>query len=593
MWILMLACRQEPPVVPDEGEGLLGTGWANPFPSVHQLGPDGHLALRDLPDTDGTPIPVDRLAFRTGFSPAQVSVLRVEGIDPSGFPTLDDPVGGSIRMFDLTAGTELPCFAELDAFPEATEVATLIRPLTALPVGHRIGLVVVTAALARPERFDWLVSDTPPASLADVAPAYRALLAEVERWVPADQVALAWEFPVGDGTAPLTEALAQLDGWVSQLTLLLPREGPAVPPRTFRAVEGTYTVPNFLVDGATLSLDAAGVPAAAGEVFADLYVHLPASVADAPAGTVPVLIFGHGIFGDPASYLNDPADPSGLLQLADEAGFIVVATTWTGLSSADLGLALGAASDFGRFPELTDHLVQAQVNVRVLADVAAGLLEDPSFAGESGQSLPDPEQVHYYGISLGAIEGLVFAAHDPPVDRVALHVGGASWSTMLERSSNWPAFEFVLAPRFPNAADRQVLYAVTQLWWDPVDPLSYVDRLATRELLLQEAIGDEQVPNLTTHTFARGVGLPVLTPVADVPYGLDSVASGASALVRFDPQLPLPPPENRPAPVTGAHETPRTWTGAREQVVRYLQGEGVVHLCGDAPCSAANTGDAP
>lgn len=588
MWLFALACRSDE-LPPDEGTGLLGTGWANPFPSTHQLS-GGHLALRDLPSVGQTPLPVDQLEWRTGFSAAQVSVLRVDGIDPSGFPTVEEPLSGTIRLFDRTAGRELPCLAELDAFPEADERATLIRPLTALTVGHDIAVVVLTGALPRPERFEWLLSDTPPASLADVAPEYRALIDELVPFVPPDEVALAWSFPVGDGATPLTQAIATLETPGSYSISTVRESG--LPPFTYRAGQGTFTVQNLLADGA-LVLDEAGVAAAFGTDEADLYVHVPLSVADAAEGTVPVMVFGHGIFGDPESYLDDPLDPSGLLELADEGGFIVVATSWRGLSSSDLPLALNAATDFGRFPELTSHLVQAQVNVHTLVRLLheGSLLADPVFTGASGQSLPDPDHLLYYGISLGAIEGMVLAAHAPPIERMAFHVGGSSWSTMLERSSNWTAFDLLLPSQIPNAADRQVLFATTQLWWDPVDPLTYAPALAERDLLLQESIGDEQVPNLTTHALARGAELPVLAPVDALPFGLDTADSGTGrALVRFDPQLPLPPPENRPAPVTGAHEAPRKWPGARDQVIGYLRGEGVVHGCGDAMCSATNSG---
>jgi hypothetical protein len=46
--------------------------------------------------------------------------------------------------------------------------------------------------------------------------------------------------------------------------------------------------------------------------------------------------------------------------------------------------------------------------------------------------------------------------------------------------------------------------------------------------------------------------------------------------------------------VTGAHDAPRHWEGQQAQVLRFLDSEdpGVVeHYCGDAVCSASNTGE--
>lgn len=613
MWWALLACHGDDLAdrpglgsSPDEGTGILGTGWANPFPNAGLVGPDG-LDLRDLPDPGETDLPLDRLAWRTGFSPVQSSVLRLDGVSPDGLPSFTDvrPGEGTVRMVDLTDGSVLPCMAELDAFEGATEVALIVRPLVAVPVGHRVGVAVLDGAVERPERFDLMLSETPPASLAAVAPHYRDLVADLSELldVSPGEVAVAWDFPIGDGTRPLRSALEQLTvpGGHTFTEIRDLDAGDDVAPLTWRAAEGTFAAPDFLIGDRALDLQPDGSVLPTGAVDAYLYVHLPTSVRDRPAGSVPVLLFGHGIFGSPRDYLDRDNDPSRVLKLADELGAIVIATTWRGFTRSDQGVALQVGADFGRFHELTDLLVQGQVNARALLEYArAGdLLDDPVFTGASGQALPDRSRVYYYGISLGAIEGAVFLAQDPPIDAAAMHVGGGMWSTMLERSSNWPLFELLLMDDIPNAADRQVLYALTQLWWDPVDPVAWTAELAERPFLLQESVGDEQVPNLATEVLARSVGLPLLTPTDLVPYGLAAVEGplppGSRALVRFDPEVPLPDTSNRPAAITYAHSIPRTWDGARLQVIDHLMpgldGQ-VVHHCGDAVCSASNPGPA-
>jgi hypothetical protein len=611
-----LACNGDgPPEVPPPGgaaEGILGTGWANPFPNAQLMGEDGFLSLRDLPELD-SPLPTERLAWREGFSPAQVSVVRlghlmdVEDIVTDGFPSHLAPQAGagSVRMVDLTDGRPLLCFAELDAYPGADERALLVRPLEVLPDGHRIGVAILTDAMPRPAPFEALLQSE-QLEASGTAEAYRTLLADLEAaGLPADSVALAWEFPVAVSTRPLVSALEQLVPPLAPPTFTEIREldaGDEVPPYTWRAAEGTFRVQDFLVGDRSLVLGPDGSVTPQGETDAHLYVHIPTSVKDAPAGSVPVMVFGHGIFASPALYLGDDDDPSSVLKLAEEAGFIVVATTWRGLTTSDLIVGLEVAQDFSRFHELTDLLVQGQVNARTLVEgVSSGsLLADPVFSGAQGQPLPDPSQILYYGISLGAIEGAVMLANDPPIDGAVLHVGGAGWSTMLERSSNWLNFEDIISISIESAADRQVLYALSQLWWDPVDPMSWTAALSGRSLLLQESVGDEQVPNLATEAFARSIGLPVLEPTDAVPAGMSSVPGplppGSRALVRFDPQLPLPDPSNRPAAVTAAHTIPRTWPGTRLQVEDALTpgAEGqVVHHCGAAPCSADNPGEEP
>jgi hypothetical protein len=605
MILFLVACKPDPTgpdPVPDVGTGILGTGWANPFPSA-DLVEDGHLALRDLPAVPATRLPIERLTWREGFSPAQVSVLRLADVDPSGFPDGSGTPGeGTVHLVDLTGGREVRCLVELDAFPGAEEVATLVRPLEALPVGHRIAVVVTTDAVARPARFDLLLSADPPASLRDVAPRYRALVADLAPFVAADDIAVTWEFPVGDGTAPLRSVASQVGpSPAHQFSRVRDADlGDVVVPGAWRVAEGTFTTTDFTGPSHLLTLGDDGSVSPQGEAEAQLYVHIPTSVKDAPAGTVPIMVFGHGIFGDPGRYFDDPEDPSNVIALADALGVIVVGTLWRGLASPDRLVPISVAADFGRFPELTDLLVQGQADTLTLVrSVKEGeLLDDPVFQGVSGQSLPNRDRVVYYGISLGGIEGMVLWAQEPEVDNAVFHVGGAMWSTLLERSSNWSAFELLLTPTIANPADRQVLFATSQLWWDPVDPMSWTEELAAgRPFVLQESIGDEQVSNLGTEALARSAGLPILTPSVTLPGDLTPAAAdlppGARALVQFDPLVAPPPTDNRPAPVTNAHDLPRTWFGAFEQTRVHLDADtagAIRHFCGSDPCTADNPG---
>ncbi|MCB9674603.1 MAG: hypothetical protein H6737_05760 [Alphaproteobacteria bacterium] len=611
LFAALVACKSDAPVetdppTPGEAAGLVGDHPLNPFPVGVLHMADGHLALNpdDFDLTTATPLAADRLAWRTGFSPAQTSVLALPDLDPSGFPTWRAPTPGegSVRLADLTDDVWLPVFAELDAHPDA-EPTLLVRPLVAVPYGHQVAVVVTTDATPRVERFGALLSDSPPADLAGHAAHFQGLVDElVALGTNPDDIAIAWDYPVGDGTTPMRSVWSQTalpTSW-SFDEVRNADDGDTVVASTFRAATGTYAVTDFLVDDASLQLGADGSVTPTGTADALLYVHIPESVADAPAGTVPVLLMGHGIFSEPANYLDDPDDPSHVVKVADDAGFIVVATIWRGLSFPDRTGAIAAAQDFAKIYEVTDRLVQGQGNVAELIRLVkeGDLLSDPVFQGRQGQALADAAHLRYYGISLGGIQGAVMLANDPPLDGAVLHVGGSTWSTMLERSSNWTAFELFLDATTPDPLVRQRLYAASQLWWDSADPIAYTADLAQRDFLLQESLGDEQVPNMTTRTLARSIGLPQLTPAVEPVWGLDPAAAplpvGSRAYVQFDPQVGLPPDTNRPAPITEAHDIPRTWDlTANHQTRDFLAvgSEGQVnHYCGADPCTAANAG---
>ncbi len=547
------------------------------FPSA-DLVQDGKLSLKaeDLPSAE-TPVRVERLAWREGFSVVQTTVFDLADVDASSLPGHGElSFAGAVRIVELGSGQALPCFAELDAWPENPEQPSLmVRPLLPMRAGTEVAVVVTTQA-----------APVDPFWEAGGDEELRARLLELG----IEDVAMATSFPVADGSRPLTSALDQVDTPEGYTWEYVNEDAANMPEGIWRRLEGTYTTANFLGEDGQLSLDE-GSAQRLGEVEADLYVYFPEAVRDAEPGTVPIWMFGHGIFSHPDNYFYEEGDPNGVIELANQAGVLVIATVWRGMTTRDLVVPITAGNDFGRVNELTDHLVQGVANNVALAKLIqdGDLLDDQELLG-----LADRRQIFWYGISLGGIEGAVTLANQDIIEHGVLHVGGAAWSTMLERSSNWTQFEMLMEDAVPSPRDRQQLYSLSQLFWDPVDPASYASQLAQRSLLWQESIGDEQVPNLTTRLLARGAGVELLEPVVDLPPGLASSASpGLPAMSQFDPERPLPTSENRPAESTGAHSDPRTWPGQHAQTARFLDPDdpGVVqHFCGEAPCSASNDG---
>jgi hypothetical protein len=335
------------------------------------------------------------------------------------------------------------------------------------------------------------------------------------------------------------------------------------------------------------------MPTRQGEVDAELRVYVPESVRNAEPGTVPVWIFGHGLFGKPDMYLGDTDDPSKVAKLADEAGAIVFATVWRGFKDSDRVHAIHIANDFGRVNEISERLTQGVANVIALSRLIleGDILDDPALMG-----LPDANgELRYYGISLGGIAGAVTISNNPRISHAVFNVGGGAWSTMLERSSQWIPFDWIMVDMVPSPRNRQLMYALSQLFWDPVDPMNHLDGLRGRSVVWQEALGDEQVPNMTTRMLARAVGAAHLAPVVEPVNGIP-LATNPNSLpgyVQYDPETELPAEANRPGIPSGAHSIPRTWPGCRQQIARFNDWEDpgvLLHFCGDSPCSKSNPG---
>jgi hypothetical protein len=600
LFTLILGCSPSDDPVPGIERDVL---WAMPNDSL--LDANGHL---DLPadrlphPIAGSAIPVERLTWRTGFSPVQTTVFfPTEWLDSDSLPTpADSEEAGSVQIWDLDAGARIPAFAEIDLFPQDEEIPTLlVRPLVPMTVGHRVAVVVTEEvktesgeSISAP---DWVAEALDGQEVEGMSAATYRDDAATLAGLGVEDIAFFSAFPVADGSAQLrsmVEAVTVPQGWTFDEPQTS-EETDLIPPGIWTRVEGTFEINDFLVDDAQFELDGQGMPIEQDTGEVELFVYISDGAAAAEPGTAPVWIFGHGVFSEPDFYLFKEEDVSGVADIADRAGAILLGTIWRGMTYTDVLTAVNVGNDFGRIPELSDKLAQGVANNVALSRLIleGDLLEDPVFGG-----VADPSQVFYYGISLGGIQGAVMMANNPYIDHAVLHVGGSTWSTLLERSSHWPTFEILVESGIPSPAERQVLYSLSQLFWDVSDPACFASELSERSVLWQEAIGDEQVPNLTTEILARGVGAPLMSPSATTPPLLDSVEAPTTGpvLVQFDSELGVPPEGNRPAVVTGAHDAPRLWEGQHAQVLRFLDpvDPGVVeHFCGDAVCSASNTGE--
>jgi len=629
------ACKDEDVVPGSPGAwALLDQHGLNPYPSMHLMAADSASATGyrlDFPDgalpqsEEGTPLDLVRLARLDGFSVANTALVLLEEaeIDASSLPSADDlgaslEQDASVQIIDLATGDRVPLFAELDAHEACTgpqDRSLLIRPLQALDFTTRYA-VVLTGALKTesgssypaPERFAALRDGgAAPAGLEGWVAHYEALFRDLEAaGLARDELVLAWDFHTG------SEAVthAQADHVLEATRQDLPSEATLEPSYTvesfydseagdtlnehaWRQAWGYFELESFLAEEGAFELDAEGLPVPQGADDIYYMVLLPSSVREAAAGSVPVLVFGHGLLSAPAAYLAYEDDPNAVQALADNLGMAVIATKWRGLTTDDLAAAVDVANDFGTFHHLTEKMIQGLANAAALPRLLRTQFAQAEFfqAPDGSGSLLDTERIYYFGISLGGIQGANLMANSQELDYGVLHASGAIWSTMLERSSNWPTFELQMEYGVPAPEDRQLLYAISQLHWDAVDPITHVADLQAPSILWQESVGDEQVPNMTTEALVRSVGAPLITPAVNEPFDLDLLAAplgpGSTAMMQFDPQLGTPPDENRPAEDTGAHTFIRHTQEVHDQAAAFFAAgaEGsIVHPCGKEPC---------
>jgi len=564
-----------------------------------------------------------------GFSPAAPMVMSwKDGVSPAGLPPPDNfdlslAVNSPTVILDMTTGARVAHFAEVDAqaADQPDSQALVLRPAARLTGGHRYAVGITNRVHARdgsdlaiPPGFAALRDhkNTDHALLEAMRPRFAEVLEALDAaGFPEDDLVVAWDFTVAsdeflhrDMIAARDRAIGALDTHPIRFTIT--GDAPIGDGKVIqRKLTGTLDAPLFLtqsgatVAGTRVARDDHGLPALQGFYQIPFTAIVPACAFTAKA-PVPMVLYGHGLFGS-------SGETAGGVQQATAAALcaVFVGTDLRGMSEIDLPAIARALNELSRADEVMEVIEQGLVNhitlVRAMrTSFAQELFIDPA---KPTRSLVDPAQVFYYGLSQGAIMGTTVMAYEPTVTRAVLGVGGANYSTLLERSADWKLYRTILAGSYPDALDITMAVSLFQMRWDKVEGAGVAGTVLSgtptgvppKQILMQIALGDEQVANLGSYWLARTMGLPILGPTPTTPWGLTvqpSPLAGGSAMVIMDGGAPPPPAANLPAPDYGMHDLTRNQPAARRQIQAFFTTGQIINACdGACVCQAGACGD--
>lgn len=609
-----------------------GGGCIAPWPSSIYLATDAttetgyRLAIPDgaLPaNGDGETIDPRRFNERDGFSPSSFAFITFEGgVDPSNLihpSRYDDSLtdASPTVVLDLVTGERVAHFAEVDANAEDFEIddqALYIRPAMRLAPGRRYAVGIRKslkradgADLPSPPAFTRLLAGdaTGHPLLSAVEGDYPALLqAFDDAGVPRDDLVVAWDFVTASDaflTEPMLSArdavMAAIGDRAANVTYRVDSDGAMVDDARFaRRVSGRFQAPLILTDtgdAAELARDAGGDVEVTGEVDARFVAMVPVCAAE--QRPVPVIVFGHGFFGDVAESQGDY-----MRRVADEMCMVVLATEWYGMSRRDIAGAALALNDGSRLIGFGERIIQGITNHMVLIQLARGAFASELLVDDGGPYV-DGERVFFYGISQGSVLGTTLVAYDPFIDRAALAVGGTNWGLLFERSTNWPNFQLIINGAYTGALNTVVIEHLMQFGLDFVENQHVAHRILGdplpgaapgKQLLLNMAVGDSAVTNLSTEMQARDLGLTMLSPTVKSVWGVpESEGPLSSALAVYDESpSPMPPDSNvRTTVDNGTHGTARALNANNRQIQRFFETGEIVNFCaGACDCAAGS-----
>ncbi|TDC01952.1 hypothetical protein E1284_39810, partial [Actinomadura bangladeshensis] len=314
-------------------------------------------------------------------------------------------------------------------------------------------------------------------------------------------------------------------------------------------------------------------------------------------------LYGHGLLGSEGE-----VDAGNVKAMAAEHGFVFCATKWIGMSDEDVPNVITALADLTRFRTVADRLQQSLLDFTYLGRaMTRGFASNKAFQNGAGGSVIDTRaELTYDGNSQGGIMGGALTAVSPDIRRAVLGVPAMNYSTLLNRSADFPEYAQVLDLFYPDKLDQQIGLALIQMLWDRGEANGYAQHMTddplpdtpAHRVLMHVAFGDHQVAPVAAEVEARTIGARVHAPAVQpgrnpdtVPYwGISTFGSSydGSAMVVWDSGSPAPPLTNTP-PTQGRdpHSDPRNNADARRQKATFLKTGTVVDVCGGGPCVIA------
>lgn len=585
---------------------------------------------------DGIEIDVQPLNQADGFSPvSQILLFFEDGVDPSTIPSLREmskSVEGdsSVQIIEWKTGERVPLFAEIDvnAIGGGGKITgrqgLIIRPQIRLKPKTRYIVVITDKVKSRtgsdirvPLPFKALRDGKKTNN--DVIESLRSKYEEIFHFlstlgIERERLLLTWDFITASDEFILSKLLKMREEALELTEMVEYEWGTSVDfpdasstPHLFRQLKGSFKCPWFLEkkdDLDFLKTDEFGQPLTTGVNEVEFVVHIPLSITSPVPATRPVMIFGHGLFGSAEGEMMTLYQR----ELIDkDLGMVQIGTNWIGASVEDREtMAEKVLFNINLIKTLTDRMLQAHVNFTILTKLVKFQLKDDPEIGD----LINPEEIYYYGISNGGVQGGTFMGINPYVIKGVLNVPGGVWTQMIQRNIIWPFLNLFLTTNYSDdPLEILKLLSLIQTYFDFVDPISFAPYVVKSPLpntpqkmvLIQEAIGDAQVPNLATEMLARTMGIPALKPLVYPIFGIEEIETPLeSALTQWNPmgiknqqvgdmfieECGEYPPEGNTSLINDncSHEAIRRLPALRRQLKEFFKPDGKILQTCDGIC---------
>lgn len=619
-----------------------------PFPNSYYtrqwpVGANGtHTGLKvDIPtigtpvDTLGRYIHTDHWNTLDGFTLFPSIITYFPDLSSSNLPphwdikrslSLDSPT----LIYNINKKELVPHFAELDIsaeFADLTKQALMLWPSQSLTADNNYVVILrylrsKNGSLIEPSYAFKSLRDGIATHNIDIE--YRRTyfneifdLLDDKYGIKRGDIQLLWDFPTAS-TQSLTDRLVFMrDDAINRIE--------AVPPslnivnytdnysdQIFRYIYAETSVPDYLISpfpGSHLVINSeTGLPVYQRNSVLSFIVLIPHSVSNGSVPNPSLVQFGHGLFNDKTEVEQDY-----LQKQANTYGYILFSCTLWGLANYDIpSIVLELIlEDVSNFRVLPDRLGQGVVNELVLMRLMTGAYSSHPLLLVDGRKVIDQKRVHYYGLSLGGVMGVVYMALTNDVERGVLGVAGGSFGLILPRSMDFTKNFAFIRGLYPDPVDFIIMMSMINMIWARGGPSGFMSHVTNNtlhntiehQILYQYALGDAQVNILGLYTISRSTGALMFADNVKEQYKPDPSSNvildenlfgfklinenimRTTGAVGFDCGAPPEPAGNVPPDAsTDTHEIPRRTKLGQQQFDSFIKSGLIINYC-NGPCT--------
>jgi hypothetical protein len=548
-----------------------------------------------------------------GFSPGMTILTYFYGASAVGLPNenslaLSVTTQSPTILLNTKTGQLVPHIAELDMTAVDNNNRTfMIRPVIRLDDNTRYIVAIrnvvdndgqlITASPA----FAALRDGTPfaDASVEGRRSLYTDIFTQLaQAGVPQSNLQLAWDYNTasqGNNTRTMIAmrdaALAVVGAAGPAYTITTVTDNPNTNIR--RRIEGTMHVPLYLTQadpGGKLNVDANGLPVQNGFADYPFLVQIPNSAINGQPA--PLLQNGHGLLGS-----RYEGDDSYMAEICNQKNYTEIAVDLIGFAQDDAPSFVQAISnDLSTFKQIVDRQQQGMVNQLLAMRMMEGSFWKDPQVQFNGMSAIDPTHAYYRGDSQGGIMGTTYMSISTDVTRGLLGEPGMPYDFLLNRSVDFAPYLLLLeGVTNSNYFAIQIILGAMEMLWDRSEPDGFAPYMTenmlpntpSHNVLINTAIGDQQVTPLGAHVIARTIKAQNMKPVNREIWGIpdaDAPFTG-NGMTEFNFGLPPAPITNTPMTQgDDPHDKVRVLPAAINQSDAFFRTGQVQNFCGGGPC---------